>query len=157
MEPRIERAQRELSAALAGLQPQESFNIVAFYGRFQLFSQKLVDVNPQTISQANAFLNGLRLDNGTNLERALQKALGTRGVNVVVVITDGIPTYGEQDFDKLARRVRQLNKLKARIYTVGLVGKNPDGTDQSFEATRLLQQIAQESNGEFRQASVDGN
>ncbi|WP_123580611.1 VWA domain-containing protein [Abditibacterium utsteinense] len=155
MEPRIERARRELSDALAGLQPQESFNIVAFYGRFQLFKQKLLDVNPQNIAQAGAFLDSLRLDNGTNLERAMEKALGTRGVNVVVVITDGVPTYGEQDFDKLARRVRQLNKSKARIFTVGLVGKDPEGIDQTFEATRLLQQIAKESGGEFRLASVD--
>jgi Ca-activated chloride channel family protein len=155
MEPRIATAERELRAALAGLQPQESFNIVAFYGRTRVHKRALVPATPQNVAQANRFLDGLRLDNGTNLERALVAALGMRDINVVVVITDGVPTYGETNFEKLARRVRVLNKTNARIYTVGLVGKNPDGTDDTFEATRLLKQIASENSGEFRVVSVE--
>lgn len=144
-----------MSNALAGLQARESFNIVAFYGRFRLFDKTLLDANPQNIARANEFLDSLQLGEGTNLERALKTALGVRGVNVVVVITDGVPTYGEQNFKKLARRVRALNTSKARIFTVGLVGKDPDGVDQTFEATRLLEQIATENGGDFRLASVD--
>jgi hypothetical protein len=71
-------------------------------------------------------------------------------VNVVCVITDGVPTYGERNFTKLARRIRQINVTNARIFTIGLVGENPDGSDQSFEATGLLREIAQQNNGEFR-------
>ena len=31
--------------------------------------------------------------------------------------------------------VRRLNVNHIPIYAIGLVGKNPDGTDDSFEAT----------------------
>lgn len=154
MEPRIDRAAAELRTALKGLQPSESFDIIAFYGKTRVFRKQLVPANSQSLKDANKFLNSLFLDTGTNLEKALKAAFAIRGVNVVVVMTDGVPTYGERDFTKLAARVRQMNTQKARIYTVGLVGKNPDGTDNSFEATKLLQQIARESGGDFRLVSV---
>jgi hypothetical protein len=96
------------------------------------------------------FIDSLKLDNGTNLERAMTNALAMKDVNVVYVITDGVPTFGERNFTKLARRIRQLNTANARIFTVGLVGENPDGTDQSFEAAGLLREVAQQNNGEFR-------
>lgn len=157
MEPRIARAKQELRDALATLQPEESFNIVAFFGKVKWFSKDLTPVTPSGIAQANAFLDGLQLDGGTNLEKALQRALKTPKVNVVVVITDGVPTYGERNFDKLALRVRALNVSHARIFTVGLVGKSPDGTDSSFEASRLLEKIAQENEGAFRLVALGEN
>ncbi len=149
MEPRIERAKQELRHALATLQPNESFNIIAFYGKSKPFSKKLVPANAQTVAQANQFLTALQLDKGTNLSKALERALRIPKINVIVVITDGVPTYGVTDFDKLAQYVRKLNVARARIFTIGLVGKNPDGSDNSFEAARVLEQIAKESNGTF--------
>jgi Mg-chelatase subunit ChlD len=150
MEFRIARAERELRQALAGLQVQESFGIVAFYGRTRQFRRNLVPATSQNVTAAGRFLDGLKLDNGTNLERGLTTALRMRDVNVIVVITDGVPTYGEQNFEKLATKIRLQNKTGARIYTIGLVGKNRDGSDDTFEATRLLKQIAAENGGEFR-------
>lgn len=169
MEARIERAKQEIRDALSGLQAGESFNIVAFYGKFRLFNQKLVDANPRNIARGRTFIDSLRLNNGTNLERAFEKTFAARGVNVVVVITDGVPTYGlgspdfsksgnpniGANFDKLARRVRALNRDNARIFTIGLIGKNPDGTDDSFEASGLLSRIASENRGEFKTVRID--
>jgi Mg-chelatase subunit ChlD len=132
----------------------ESFNIVAFYGRTQRFHPQLVPATPQNVARGKGFLESLQLDKGTNLEKAMQQSFAARGANVMVVITDGVPTYGERNFDKLAQRIRALNKNRARIFSVGLVGRNPDGTDNSFEAARLLQQIARDSNGAYRQVTV---
>jgi outer membrane biosynthesis protein TonB len=169
METRIGHAERELRKALSGLQAAESFSIVTFWRKKDEFSKRLVPATTQNIAKANRWLDKQRLSGGTNLERALTTALSIKGVNVVVVITDGVPNYGigapeesktpptpqevAANFDKLARRVRQLNVSGARIDTVGLVGKNPDGSDDSFEATRLLQQIARENGGESKLVS----
>jgi uncharacterized protein with von Willebrand factor type A (vWA) domain len=110
----------------------------------------------------------VKLDNGTNLERALNTALSTKGVNVVVVITDGEPTYGvgssasekdtpaqrQRNFDKLARLVRERNRTGAQIHTVALVGRNSDGTTENFEAARLLENIAAQNGGQFKQITL---
>ena len=65
----------------------------------------------------------------------------------MVLLTDGVPTVGEQDFGKLARLIRRRNRSHARISAVGMVGKNPDGSDNSFDAANLLKQIAADRGG----------
>ena len=84
----------------------------------------------------------------------MAKALALPEVNEVILLTDGVPTEGETDFKALAREIRRMNPSHARISAVGMVGKNPDGTDDSFEATQLLQQIAHDSGGTSKVVTV---
>jgi hypothetical protein len=114
-------------------------------------------MNPATplrIRRADYFLTTLEVDGGTNLEGALTRALRIPSVNVVYVITDGVPTLDAQGNDvddrymsRLPSRIRVLNVNHARIYTVGLVGKDPDGRDESFAAAGMLRQISHDSGG----------
>ncbi len=162
MEDRMERANAELSQALDNLVPGETFDIIAFDAKAYLLDKALLPATPANLARARKFLEDLRLDvqegrsNGTNLQLALRRALQTRAVNVVVVITDGEPTIGQTDFAAIAKKARQLNKTKARIDTVGLVGHNPDGSQDTFDAGRLLQQIARESGGQFKAVEDEG-
>ena len=156
METRIDRAQDELRAALAGLVKGESFGIVAFDAKAYEFDKRLLPATAANIARANKFLNDLKLDvkdgisNGTNLQLALRKALQAKDVNVVVVITDGEPTVGETNVKTIAGKARSQNKYKARIDAIGLVGTNPDGSTETFGAGRLLEQIARDSGGEYK-------
>lgn len=147
MRSRIDRAEAELRRALDGLRPGERFNIVAFSDTVRSFDSGMVSATPDTVQQASNYLDTLQARGGTNLEAAMLRALTRPGVNEIVLLTDGVPTDGETDFKALAREFRQLNSSHARISAVGLVGRNPDGTDDSFEAARLLQQIADDSGG----------
>ena len=159
METRIERAQQVLRAALKNLVPGESFGIVAFDERAYPFTAQLLPATPANIARAEVFLNDLKLDvqkhrtNGTNLQLALRRALQTRDVNVVVVITDGEPTIGETNATTIARKARGQNKYKARIDAVGWVGMGADGTPETFGASALLKQIARESGGEYKEVN----
>ena len=172
MEPRFERAKKELRDALGALQSGESFNIIAFYGNVKPFSPRLVEATPRNIDKGRDFIDSLRLSRYTNLERAFEATFAAPDVNVVVLITDGVPTYGlgspdfsednpnavvniSANFGELAQRVRQLNRFGARIYTIGLAEKNPDGSDERFEAAGLLQRIATESGGIFKTVRID--
>ena len=147
MTSRIDRARQELRESLAGLQPGETFNIITFSDKVHTFDDRLDPATPSMIRRADYFLGTLQVIGGTNLDDALSRALTMPGVNVVFVMTDGVPTQGETNFRRIARDARALNANHARIYTVGLVGKNPDGTDDSFEAADLLRQISRESGG----------
>lgn len=150
MKTRIDRARQELRNALLTLQPGESFDIIAFGGDTKPLADDLLPASPQNIQQADQFLGSLDFIPGTDLQDVLYSALAISNVNVIVLITDGVPTVGETDFGKIARHIRKHNLPHARIYTIGLVGKNPDGTDQSFEAAQLLQQLAHDSGGDSR-------
>jgi len=154
MSSRIERAKKELRRALAGLRPGETFNVVAFSDNVRSFDTGMAPAAPDTVRQASDYLDTLQVDGGTNLEAAMIRALTRHGVNEVVLLTDGVPTEGETDFKALAREVRRLNSNHARISAVGMVGKNPDGTDNSFEAAQLLEQIAADSGGVAKEVTV---
>lgn len=157
MEPRIDRAKNELREALKGLVTGESFNIIAFSEAAKRFQKKFLPAQPDSIAKANAWLDAIPLDGGTNVEKAMKQAFSTKGVkiNVIVLITDGVPNYGETNFALLAQKIRAMNTTGARIDTIGLKGDNPadeeGGTPQNkeFEATKLLQQIARDSGGDY--------
>ena len=147
MTSRIGRAEEELRHALNSLRPDETFNLVIFSDEARSFASNLVPATPEQVRQADQFLGKLQVGGGTNLEDAMTQALSLPDVNEVVVLTDGVPTEGETDFTKLALLIRERNHTHARISAVGLVGKNPDGTDDSFAAAQLLEEIARESGG----------
>lgn len=147
MTSRIDRAEAELRHALNGLRPDETFNIVIFSDAVRTFDNGMAPATPDRVRQAEGFLSRLQVAGGTNLEGAMTQALSLPDVNEVVLLTDGVPTVGETDFHKLAREIRRLNSRHARISAVGMVGKNPDNTDDSFEAAQLLQEIARDSGG----------
>jgi len=158
MTSRIDRARQELKDAMAGLVPGESFDIVTFSDHSHVFDSSLDAATPEMVARASYFLSTLQIGGGTNLDSAMRTALGMPGVNVVVLITDGDPTQDDIDqkivddnqneyFQILTQRVRSLNTRHARIYTIGLVGKDPSGRDRTFEGTRLLQQLSRDSGG----------
>lgn len=147
MKSRLSRAEDELTEALRGLHAGETFNIVTFTGGSELFDPDMAEAAPGNIQRASAFLSGLEANGDTDLEDAVVRALMLRDVNEVVILTDGVPTVGETDPEKLAGALRRFNIRHARISTIGLVGRNPDGTDGSFAAAHLLQQIATDSGG----------
>ena len=147
MTSRIDRARDELRKALNGFGPDETFDIVVFSDEAAPFAANLMSASAVNVARANHFLGSLRVDGGTNLEAAMREALEITDVNEVVLLTDGVPTLGETDFGKLAREIQRFNKNHARISAVGLLGQNPDGTDDSFEAEGLLRQITHSSGG----------
>lgn len=156
MTSRIDRARQELRDSLASLGSDESFDIITFSDVVHVFDTRLDPVTPANIQRADYFLTTLLVNGGTNLEGALTYALQIPNVNVVFVITDGVPTIDKNGnaidnigryMHGLPRRIRDLNTSHARIYTIGLVGKDPDGHDESFEAADLLKQIARDSGG----------
>lgn len=154
MKSRMDRAEDELRNALRGLRPGETFNIVAFSGGSQVFDPDMAEATPGTLQRASAFLHDLEASGDTDLEDAVVRALMLRDVNEVVILTDGVPTLGEKDPEKLASALRRFNTRHARISTIGLVGRDLNGKDNSFDAAQLLEQIARDSGGTSKLATV---
>lgn len=192
MESRITRAKQELRDALGTLQRNESFDIIAFSADRRRFSEvvkppqhhreNLIPATPDRVTQAVSWMTGLDLWGGTDLEKALRGALRMRDVNVIVLITDGVPTVGETNFSRLARHIQDANRDDhARIYTVGLVGARqpesaltpsrprplspgpaadpeqsgaPAEPDHAFEAETLLKDLAEQSGGAYKQVTL---
>ena len=147
MVSRIKRADSEIRKALNGLRPDETFDIIAFNNEIYSFDTELAPATPNMREKASAFLDTLIVNNGTNTQEGMKKALAIPDVNEVVLLTDGRPGSGITDTDSLTDYIRHINKHHARISCVGMVGTDENGVDQTFEATALLKQIAHDSGG----------
>lgn len=155
MTSRIDTTRNELTGALSTLTPDESFNIIAFSTTPKLFDADGMELaTPNNISLAENWLGYQRPDGGTDLQAALMRAIDMPGANVVVLITDGVPTIGETDFDSIARNVRNRNRNRVKIYTIGLVDKDADSAGDAFDAARLLQRLASDSGGTSKFVSL---
>ncbi len=149
MVSRIVRADAEIRKALAGLRPDETFDIIAFNEEVYPFDPDLEPATPDMIHQASVYLDTLQVNAGTNTQAGMTAALIIPHVNEIVLLTDGVPSpgMGIDDPDKLADYIRRRNHNHARISCVGMVGTDQDGIDRTFEGTHLLERIAHDSGG----------
>ena len=147
MVSRIVRADSEIRKAMAGLRPDETFDIIAFNNDVHSFDTELVPATRSMVHQASVFLDTLQVNDGTNTQAGMTAALSLPGVNEVVLLTDGVPGMGITDTDSLAEYIQHRNRNHARISCVGMVGTDQDGIDRTFEGTALLQRIARDNDG----------
>jgi Ca-activated chloride channel family protein len=167
---RIDKAKREILTLVDNL-PGESVGLIIFTG--QAFVQCPLTIDTGALKM---FLDVVRVgiisDTGTNLERAIEKAVesftpDTQADKVLVIFTDGESQEGD------ALTVAEKYKDDFRIFTVG-VGtaqgepipmRAPDGSVEGYKKSEdgqtvisklnesLLQEIAETSGGSYYRAT----
>ena len=150
---KIDQAKAALRFVLNSLNPKDRFGLVSYNSSVDVFQPRLVDYTPHTRDAALDYVSKLTAAGGTNILDALVGALGMveRGgrPNIVVFLTDGLPTVGERDPDKIVRAVAKANRgsahgervpgeAAARIFTFGV------GYDVN---TKLLGKVADDNRG----------
>ncbi len=138
---KIDQAKDALRQALAALRPADRFRLVAFSTRVTAFRDDFVGATPENVRAAREFLEQLAADGGTNIAGALDAVLGAASrsdrLPIIVFVTDGVPTVGEQAPDRIAA-VAGGRIGRSRIFTVGV------GYDVN---TYLLDRLAVEGHG----------
>ncbi|HVO35960.1 MAG TPA: VWA domain-containing protein, partial [Gemmatimonadales bacterium] len=138
---KIGQAKAALRQALATLGESDRFRLVAFSTRVVPFRDDYVPATPENVRAAREFLDRLEADGGTNIAAALDAVLGASSgaerLPIVVFVTDGNPTVGEQAPDRIAAGAA-ANVGRTRIFTVGV------GYDVN---TYLLDRLAAEGHG----------
>jgi Ca-activated chloride channel family protein len=138
---KMEQGRRALKQGVQLLRNGDRFNVIGFSTGTNPFRDGLVEANAETRAHAMAWIDGLQPVGGTNIDGALQAALGNlKGdrLAMVVFITDGKPTVGERDTEALLKKAREWNAAKARVFTFG-VGNDLD--------VALLDRLAEGTNG----------
>ncbi len=149
--PKLEQAKAALRQTLSTLAPADRFRLIAFASSVREFRPGLTSATRESLADANRFLDGLSADGGTNIAGALDAALDgqhTEGrLPVVVFLTDGLPSVGEQLPDRIAERAAS-RLAGARIFTVGI------GHDVN---TYLLDRLALEGHGSVEYVAPDAS
>jgi Ca-activated chloride channel family protein len=138
---KMTQARTALHQALEGLRPADRFRLIAFSSGIRQFSDGWSPVTPATRAEAARYIDALEANGGTNLSGAVDAALAADSpagrLSLVVLLTDGLPSVGEQAPDKIAASA--AGRIgRSRIFTFGV------GHDVN---TYLLDRLAVEGRG----------
>lgn len=136
---KMERARAALKHCVERLNDGDRFNVIRFSSDVEAFRPQLVSAAAER-KAALEFIETLEPAGGTAIHDALAKALETAGdaSPLIVFITDGRPTVGETETQKIVEAVAAANGKHARIFTFG-VGSTVN--------TKLLDQLAAQHGG----------
>jgi len=138
---KLEQAKAALQQALGTLGPNDRFRVIAFSSAVRAFRDEPVAATRANLTDAREFVDGLAAEGGTNLAGALEAALDVPGdaerLAQVILVSDGIPSVGEQAPERIAGNAA-ARIGRARIFPVGV------GHDVN---TYLLDRLAAEGRG----------
>ena len=121
---KIEQAKGAVKFVLNNLHEGDLFNIIAFDSEVESWKPELQRFNDETRKKALGFVEGIYAGGSTNIDGALKTALtqmkDSSRPNIVLFMTDGLPTDGEQNEAKIVANSKQYNKVHARIFTFGV-------------------------------------
>jgi Ca-activated chloride channel homolog len=140
---KIEQAREALKFLIQQLRPGDTFNIVAYDSTIETFRPEMQRADDDTIKAALGFADGMYAGGSTNINGALQTALGmlndAKRPSYVLFMTDGLPTVGELSEQKIAANAKQANTVNARLFVFGV------GYDVN---SRLLDRLSHEQRGQ---------
>lgn len=141
---KMDHLRRALTHCINRLAPGDRFNIVNFGSAADSFDDRLVAVDDDARREANRHIAGLKPSGGTNISEALDvvaEIAANSGKDrrelMVILITDGKPTIGQQTAKAISEVANQIEGAK-RIFCLG-VGDEVDAA--------LLDGLAREHRG----------
>lgn len=138
---KLKKAKNALQYCIDNLNDKDRFEIIRFSTEAYALFKGLVDANDKNRDKARKFVDELKPVGGTNIDEAMQLALkngdGGKRPHMIIFITDGKPTIGETDEDKLLKLIDDSNKEKTRVFTFGIGNEiNTHLLDKITESSR---------------------
>jgi len=138
---KLDQAKKALLFCVENLNESDRFEILRFSTEVEPLFDKLTEVSKDNRARARSFIEGLKPLGGTAIDDALRKALALRPSDktrpyVIIFLTDGRPTIGETDENKIVKNATSAATGVTRIFCFGI------GTDVN---THLLDRITEET------------
>ncbi len=157
---RIEQARNALKFCLRNLGGKDRFGLIHFATTVNKYRDNLLPATSRKVEEAQGWVDNLEAVGSTNISEALAAALDMRPADpgrcfTIVFFTDGQPTIGETNVEKIVQSVVAKNTANTRIFTFG-VGDDVNAVllDQLAEKTRSVSTYVRES--EDIEAKVSG-
>jgi Ca-activated chloride channel homolog len=141
---KMDQARNALKYCLGQLGVKDRFAVFSFATTVNPYEEKLLDASSEQVVRARKWVDELEATGGTAINAALEAALLLRSKDgdrpfTIVFFTDGQPTFGETDPDKIFKNIVAKNSANTRIFTFG-VGDDVNTAllDRLAESTRAL-------------------
>ena len=120
---KLEQAKAALEQAIGTLGSRDRFRLIAFSSAVRRFRDGYVSATRDNLTGAREFIQQLGAEGGTNIAGALGAALDLPGdterLAIVLFLTDGVPSVGEQAPDRIAE-LAAARIGRTRIFPVGV-------------------------------------
>lgn len=120
---KMDQAKRALNQLLGSLRGQDRFRLAAFSSTVTSYERGWTQATSGEIADARRWVDGLNAGGGTNIQDALDEAFRLAGdperLNVVLFLTDGLPSVGEQNPERLAQLAERASS-SARVFAFGV-------------------------------------
>lgn len=138
---KLEQAKKALFYCINNLNVGDRFNVIRFSTEAYSLFNSLKKAEKQNITEAKRFIDDLQAIGGTNIEEAFSLAFKNYNASsrphFIVFLTDGKPTVGEMNDEKLVKRILNANKNHSRIFTFGIGDElNTHLLDKLTDATK---------------------
>jgi Ca-activated chloride channel family protein len=141
---KMDQARKALRHGLDSLNPGDRFAVCNFSTTVSRYREALVEASREQVDHAKRWVDQLQAAGGTAIDDALSAALAyrpgdSRRTFTVIFFTDGQPTIGETNPDKILKRFAAKNTAETRVFTFG-VGDDVNAAllDQLADQTRAL-------------------
>ena len=120
---KMEQARQALHRLLGTLNPADRFRLIAFSNAVRAQRPGWTAATRPNVEDARTWVDALSASGGTNIAGALEEAFrasaGDGRLPVTIFITDGQPTVGETNPDRIAASV-EASRKDARIFAFGV-------------------------------------
>jgi len=141
-EGKMEKARKALLFGVRTLREGDRFNIINFAGEEHLMEAKPIAANESGKKRGEEFVENLKPTGGTNINDSLIAAVKQFEKNerpkMIVFMTDGLPTVGEANADKIIENFKKVKNVEVRMFPFGF------GYDVN---TTLLDKLGSENAG----------
>lgn len=148
---KLAQARSALEQLLGSLRAGDRFRLVAFESGVRRFAADWTTLTPDNRRRAVDWVRALETGGGTNIAGALEEAFSVSpaggALGVVVFLTDGLPTVGEQDPERIAVRAEQ-RRGSYRVFSFGI------GYDVN---TYLLDRLTEQARGGTQYVTPGGD
>jgi uncharacterized protein YegL len=127
---KIKQLRESFSEITDQLPNDDSFNIIQFDGSIYKYSNSLIRAKDSEKEKAKNYINDISAGGSTNINDALLQGLGMLDssesrVPIIVFLTDGKPTAGSTNTEKIRENIKDANKYDTAIFSLGF-GHNVD-------------------------------
>ena len=120
---KIEQARAALHTLLGTLSRDDRFRLLTFSNAVRRFRSEWSTGDEASVEAARDWVDRIAADGGTNIEAALEEAFGAESdgerLPMVLFLTDGLPSVGEQSPERLADRA-EARAGRARVFAFGV-------------------------------------
>ncbi|NXG75025.1 ITIH4 inhibitor, partial [Baryphthengus martii] len=144
---KIEQTRDALLKILQDLRPEDHFTFITFNSKVVEWKSSLLEATAENVASAAGFVQTLSASGGTDINRALLTAVSVldkaemlpeRSVSMIILLTDGQPTSGENNVEVIQENIQKAINEKYALFCLGF------GFDVSY---KFLEKMALSNSG----------